>query len=57
MSQATPVSSASKETYGAIFVGNLTLSHVADLDELFPATNNRVGRRELSLDGGVGSRS
>jgi hypothetical protein len=39
---AAPVSSMSKGTYDAIFVGNLTSSHVAALDELFPATNNRV---------------
>jgi ribosomal protein S6 len=39
---AAPVSSVSKGIYDAIFVGNLTPSHVAALDELFPVTNNRV---------------
>jgi hypothetical protein len=54
---AALVSSASKGKYNAIFVGNLTPSHVTALDELFPATNNRAGRRVLFSDGGVGSRS
>ena len=48
------VSSASKRTYDDLFAGNLTLSHVAALDELFPATNNRVGRRAFFSDAGVG---
>ena len=51
------VSSTSKGTYYAIFVGNLTSSHVVALDELFPETNSRAGRRALFLDGGVGSTS
>jgi hypothetical protein len=54
---AAPVSSASKGTYDAIFTGNLTPSHVAALDELFLATNSRVGRRVLFSDGGGGSRN
>ena len=33
---AAPVSSASKGIYDALFVGNLTPSHVAALDKLFP---------------------
>ena len=53
---APPVSSVSKETYDAIFAGNLTPSHVAALDELFPVTNSRVGRRALFSDSGKGSR-
>ena len=52
-----PVSSVSKGTYDAIFAGNLTLSHVAALDELFPVTNNRAGRRALFSASGVGSRN
>lgn len=51
-----PVSSASKRAYDAIFAG-LMPSHVTTLDELFPATNNRAGRRVLFPDGRVGSRS
>ena len=50
-----PVSSVYKLAYDAIFVGNLTSSHVATLDELFPATNSRAGRRALFPDGGGGS--
>jgi hypothetical protein len=52
-----PVSSTSKGTYDDIFVGNLTPSDVAVLDELLLATNNRASRRVLFSDGGVGSRS
>jgi hypothetical protein len=52
---AAPVSSASEGAYDAIFAWNLTLSHVAALDELFPATNNRAGRKVLFSDGGGGS--
>jgi hypothetical protein len=54
---AALVSSASKGTCNAIFTGNLTPSHVAALDELFLATNNRAGGRALFSDGGVGLRS
>jgi hypothetical protein len=54
---AALVSSASKGTYDILFIGNLKPSHVAALDELFLATNNRAGRRALFSDGGVGSRS
>jgi hypothetical protein len=52
-----PVSSVSKGIYDAIFGGNLMLSHVVALDELFLVTNNRAGRRVLFPDGGVGSRN
>jgi len=54
---AALVPSVSKGTYDAIFAGNLTPSHVATLDKLFPATNNRAGRRTLFSNDGVGSRS
>ena len=57
VSPAALVSSTSKGTYDAIFAGNLTPSHVAALDELFPATNNRASRRAFFSIGGVGSRS
>jgi hypothetical protein len=40
----------SKQTYDALFAGSLTPSHVAALDELFPATNYRAGRRALFSD-------
>jgi hypothetical protein len=53
----TPVLSASKQTYDALFIGNLTPSHVVALDELFPATNSRAGRRALFLDAKGGSRA
>ena len=52
---AVPVSSASKGTYEALFARNLTPSHVAALDELFPETNSKAGRRALFSDDGVGS--
>jgi len=54
---ATPVSFASKGAHDAIFIGNLTLSHVTVLDELFLVTNSRAGRRALFSDGGGGSRN
>jgi hypothetical protein len=54
---AAPISSTSKGTYYAIFAGKLMPSHMAALDELFPATNNRAGRRALFSDGRVESRS
>jgi len=41
-----PVSSVSKGAYDAVFVGNLTSSQVAAFDELFRATNNRVGNKK-----------
>lgn len=53
----TLVSFASKRSYDAIFTGNLTLSHMAALDELFLATNVQTSRRTLFSDGGVGSRN
>jgi hypothetical protein len=46
-----PVLSASKGTYDAIFGGNLTPSHVAALNELFPVTSSRTSRRALFSDG------
>jgi hypothetical protein len=49
LSQVTPTSSASKRAYDAIFTGNLMSSQVAALDELFPATNNRAGRRATRI--------
>jgi hypothetical protein len=39
---AAPVSPASKSTYDAILTGNLTLSQVEALDELFPAVSCRA---------------
>ena len=54
---AAPMSSASKGAYDAIFAGNLTSSHVAALDELFPAINSMAGRRALFSDGRGGSRN
>ena len=53
---AAPVSSASKRAFNAMFVGNLMSSEVEALDKLFPATNNRSGRKLFS-DARVGSRS
>jgi hypothetical protein len=46
-----PISSASQRTYDDLFAGNLTLSEVEALDELFPAVNARSGRRLFSDDG------
>jgi hypothetical protein len=58
---AGPVSYASQVAYDTIFTGNLTSSQVEALDELFPATNSRVGRTLFAdggfADGGVRSRS
>jgi hypothetical protein len=51
------VSSASKGAYDAIFTGNLTPSHVAALNKLFPATSSRTSRRALFSDGKKGSRN
>ena len=42
---AAPVSSASDRAFNTMFGGNLTSSEVEALDELFPATNNRSGRK------------
>ena len=52
---AAPISSASKRAYGDLFARNLTSSEVEALDELFPATNARTGRR-LFADDGAGLR-
>jgi hypothetical protein len=54
---APPVSSVSKQTYGALFARNLMPSHVAALDKLFPGTNYRAGRRSLFSDDEGGLRS
>jgi len=53
---AASISSASNQAYDDLFVGNLTSSEVEALDELFPATNARTGRRLFS-DDGAGSHS
>ena len=47
---------SSKGAYDAIFIGNLTLSQVEALDELFPVANTKAGRKLFS-DAGVGPRS
>jgi hypothetical protein len=51
-----PISPSFKRIYDDLFAGNLTSSEVEALDELFPATNARTGRRLFS-DDGAGSRS
>jgi hypothetical protein len=52
---AAPISSTSKRAYDDLFAENLTSSEVEALDELFPVTNARTGRRLFS-DDGAGSR-
>jgi hypothetical protein len=51
------LSSVFMQTYDALFVGNLTSSNVAALDELFLATNYRANRRALFSDAEGGPRS
>ena len=54
---AALVSSAAKGAFDAYFTGNLSSDQVEALDELFPATNDKAGRRTFFSDGGVGSRN